>query len=160
GSFSSCRISCRRVRKSVIVEAKKKNKVDSQSFVAKPDEATGPFPEALLLKEKKVEKMENFFLSLQMLKKVKLGEIKLSEFLNLQLEGDQNLERMRHYEVVYLIHEKHFEEVESVNTKVQGNIYISISISQERRKLNDWGMRRVAYNIKKATNANYIFDEL
>lgn len=28
---------------------------------------------------------------------------------------------MRHYEVVYLIHEKHDEEVGSVNEKVQGH---------------------------------------
>lgn len=39
-------------RKSVIVGAKKNNKKeDTHSFVAKPDEATGPFPEAVLLKE-------------------------------------------------------------------------------------------------------------
>lgn len=28
---------------------------------------------------------------------------------------------MRHYEVVYLIHEDHKDEVENVNTKVQGD---------------------------------------
>ena len=47
------------LRKSVIVEAKKsnknnnnkKNKQDTHSFVAKPDETTGPYPEAILLKE-------------------------------------------------------------------------------------------------------------
>ena len=33
---------------------------------------------------------------------------------------------VRHYEVVYLIHEKHEEEVESVNEKVQGDLCISI----------------------------------
>lgn len=43
-------------RKSVIVGAKKNNnkekkKNDNHSFVSKPDEATGPFPEAVLLKE-------------------------------------------------------------------------------------------------------------
>ena len=39
-------------RKSVIVGAKKNNdKEDTHSFVAKPDEATGPFPESVLLKE-------------------------------------------------------------------------------------------------------------
>lgn len=68
----------------------------------------------------------------------------LYEFLDLQLQSDLNEERskfhlfetrfnltglmmcslmffvVRHYEVVYLIHEKHAEEVESVNEKVQG----------------------------------------
>lgn len=29
----------------------KKKKEDSHSFIAKPDEATGPFPEAVLLRE-------------------------------------------------------------------------------------------------------------
>ena len=39
-------------RKSVIVGAKKnKDKEDTHSFVAEPDEATGPFPESVLLKE-------------------------------------------------------------------------------------------------------------
>lgn len=39
--------------KSVILCAKKKNdeKEDRHSFIAKPDEAIGPFPEAVLLKE-------------------------------------------------------------------------------------------------------------
>ena len=38
-------------RRSVMVRAKKKkDKQDSHSFVPKPDEATGPFPEAVLLK--------------------------------------------------------------------------------------------------------------
>lgn len=36
---------------------------------------------------------------------------------------------MRHYEVVYLIHEKHEEEVGSVNEKVQGNTYFYLSVS-------------------------------
>lgn len=42
------------LRKSVIVEVKKKTKKerpDNHSFVPKPDEATGPFPESVLLKE-------------------------------------------------------------------------------------------------------------
>lgn len=36
---------------------------------------------------------------------------------------------VRHYEVVYLIHEKHAEEVGSVNEKVQGNTYFYLSVS-------------------------------
>lgn len=40
-----------RQRLSVIVGAKKKRKEDTHHFVPKPDEATGPFPEAVLLKE-------------------------------------------------------------------------------------------------------------
>lgn len=46
-------ISANRLRKSVVAEAKKKKKdsVDGHNFVPKPDEATGVFPEAVLLKE-------------------------------------------------------------------------------------------------------------
>lgn len=33
---------------------------------------------------------------------------------------------VRHYEVVYLIHEDHKDEVENVNTKVQGDFLVSL----------------------------------
>ncbi|KAE8724655.1 Chaperone DnaJ-domain superfamily protein isoform 1 [Hibiscus syriacus] len=60
------------------------------------------------------------------------------------------LGRLRHYEVVYLIHEKHDEGVEKVNEKVQDFL-------REKKgrvwRLNDWGLRRLAYKIKKAKNA-------
>ncbi|XAR57334.1 hypothetical protein NMG60_11025425 [Bertholletia excelsa] len=60
---------------------------------------------------------------------------------------------MRHYEVVYLIHEDHAKEVESVNLKVQDFI-------REKKgriwRFSDWGLRRLAYKIKKAKNAHYI----
>lgn len=32
-------------------DKKKKKKIDSHSFAPKPDEATGPFPESVLLRE-------------------------------------------------------------------------------------------------------------
>ena len=46
-------ISANRLRKSLVVEAKKKKKdsEDAHNFFPKPDEATGVFPEAVLLKE-------------------------------------------------------------------------------------------------------------
>ncbi|CAI9765808.1 unnamed protein product [Fraxinus pennsylvanica] len=60
---------------------------------------------------------------------------------------------VRHYEVVYLIHENHKEEVEQVNTKVQ-------EFLEEKKgkiwRFSDWGMRRLAYKIQKAKNAHYI----
>ncbi|KAF8394703.1 hypothetical protein HHK36_020920 [Tetracentron sinense] len=137
-----------RRRKSVIAEAKKKKKDDSHSFVAKPDEATGPFPEAVLLREAKVK------ITFRLLPEfADAEEEKFFEFLNLQLESDLNVEQMRHYEVVYLIHEDRVEEVRSVNSKVEDFI-------REKKgkiwRLNDWGLRRLAYKIKKAKNANYI----
>lgn len=132
----------------MIVGAKKKsNKQDAHSFVPKPDEATGPFPEAVLLKQKKVEKDGEFLPEF-----ADADEEKIYQVLKLQLENDLQVESLRHYEVVYLIHEKHADEVEKVNQKVQDFL-------REKRgkiwRLNDWGMRRLAYKIQKAKNAHY-----
>ncbi|CAL9174289.1 unnamed protein product [Musa hybrid cultivar] len=133
----------------VATGAKKRNKkVDSHSFAPRPDESTGPFPEAVLLK-KKVVKEDGRVLP----EFADDEEEKLFEFLSLQLESDLNLERMRHYEVVYLIHEDHADEVDTVISKVQEFI-------REKKgriwRLNNWGLRRLAYKIRKATHANYV----
>ncbi|XP_043724015.1 uncharacterized protein LOC122671001 [Telopea speciosissima] len=138
-----------RGRNSVVVAAKKKKeKVDSHSFVPKPDEATGPFPEAVLLKEKELQEDGRLLPEF-----ADAEEEKLYEYLNLQLESDLNVERVRHYEVVYLIHEDHVEEVSSVVSKIEDFI-------KEKKgkiwRLNDWGLRRLAYSIQKAKHANYI----
>ncbi|KAG5240247.1 REGULATOR OF FATTY-ACID COMPOSITION family protein [Salix suchowensis] len=144
------------LRKSVIVEAKKsnknnnnkKNKQDTHSFVAKPDETTGPYPESILLKEKKAQEDGRVLPEF-----ADAEEEKLFEVLNLALQSELNVERVRHYEVVYLIHEKHDEEVGSVNEKVQD------FVREKKGKIwrfNDWGMRRLAYKIQKAKNAHYI----
>ncbi|KAM2348697.1 hypothetical protein ACFX1X_012297 [Malus domestica] len=140
-SFSSRRPFPVGVRRSVIVGARKnsnkeKNKEDNHSFASKPDEATGPFPESVLLRQKKVQEDE-----------------KVYEFLKLQLQSDLNEERMRHYELVYLIHEKHAEEVGSVKEKMEE------FLGQKKARIwrvSDWGMRRLAYQIKKAKNAYYV----
>ncbi|KZV58712.1 REGULATOR OF FATTY-ACID COMPOSITION 3 family protein [Dorcoceras hygrometricum] len=125
----------------------KRKKDDAYSFVLKPDEATGPFPEAVLLKQKNIEDgrlMPEF---------ADVEERELFEFLNLKLETDTEVGQMRHYEVVYLIHEKHNEEVENVSLKVQ-------EFLKEKKgrmwRFSDWGMRKLAYKIKKAKNAHYI----
>ncbi|CAI0429461.1 unnamed protein product [Linum tenue] len=80
-------------------------------------------------------------------------EEELYDFLNLELQSDLKDNLMRHYEVVYLIHEKHAEEVDAVNEKVQDFL-------REKKgkiwRMNDWGMRRLAYKIQKAKNAHYI----
>ncbi|KAL8484724.1 hypothetical protein ACS0TY_027140 [Phlomoides rotata] len=126
----------------------KKKKEDSHSFIAKPDEATGPFPEAVLLRERKVEEDGRLMPEFE-----DVEERDLFEALNLQLESDMDVDRMRHYEVVYLIHEDHKDEVENVNTKVRE------FLEEKKAKIwrfNDWGMRRLAYKIQKAKNAHYI----
>ncbi|KAG6408364.1 hypothetical protein SASPL_131369 [Salvia splendens] len=127
---------------------KKKRKDDSHSFASKPDEATGPYPEAVLLKQRSVEEdgrlMPEF---------ADVEERELFEALNLLLESDTNVDQMRHYEVVYLIHEDYKDEVENVNTKVRDFL-------EEKKgkvwRFSDWGLRRLAYKIKKAKNAHYI----
>ncbi|KAL5782087.1 hypothetical protein ACOSP7_007116 [Xanthoceras sorbifolium] len=143
-------------RKSVIVRAKKntnnknnyKNKEDSDNLFFKPDESDVFFPEAVLLKEKKVQEDGRVLPEF-----ADAEEEKLYEFLNIQLQSESKVDRMRHYEVVYLIHEKHAEEVGSVNEKVQDFL-------REKKgkiwRLNDWGLRRLAYKIQKAKNAHYI----
>ncbi|XP_061352765.1 protein REGULATOR OF FATTY ACID COMPOSITION 3, chloroplastic [Gastrolobium bilobum] len=134
---------------SVIVNARKKDKKeDSHSFVPKPEEVTGFFPEAVLLKKKTVEEDGKLLPEFE-----DAEERELYESLMLDLESDMDVELMRHYEVVYLIHEKHEEEVAAVNQKVQDFL-------REKKgrvwRLNDWGMRKLAYKIKKANNAHYI----
>ncbi|KAL6623579.1 hypothetical protein ACP70R_033458 [Stipagrostis hirtigluma subsp. patula] len=123
-------------------------RVDKHSFAPKDGEATGPFPEAVLLRKKMAR--EDGQVSPEF---ADADEEKLYEFLNIQLESDLNLKRMRHYEVVYLIHEDRVEEVEDVVSKVQDFV-------REKKgriwRLNNWGLRRLAYKIKKATHANYI----
>nr|POE95561.1 30s ribosomal protein s6 [Quercus suber] len=141
---------CAGHRDSVIVGAKKNHKnkkPDTHSFVPKPEEATEFFPEAVLLKEKKFQ--DGKFLP----EFADAEEQNLYETLMLQLESEMVVEQMRHYEVVYLIHEMHAEEVGSVNEKVQ-------DFFREKKgkiwRVSDWGMRRLAYKIQKAKNAHYI----
>ncbi|KAA8531191.1 hypothetical protein F0562_005895 [Nyssa sinensis] len=150
--YSSLGPFSQRLRTAVIVAAKKdkKNnkKVDTHSFVSKPDEAIGPFPEAVLLKKKKLQEDGRLLPEF-----ADPEEEKLFESLNLKLESALNIERMRHYEVVYLIHEDRKEEVGSVNSKVE-------EFLREKKgkiwRFSDWGLRRLAYKIKKAKNAHYI----
>ncbi|KAG6575140.1 hypothetical protein SDJN03_25779, partial [Cucurbita argyrosperma subsp. sororia] len=149
-SFRTLNLPTGFARKSVVVAAKKSNsnKDDGHRSVPKPDETTGFFPEAVLLKEKRVAEDGQFLPEF-----ADAEEEKLYEYLNLQLESESKVLQMRHYEVVFLIHEKNAEEVESVNEKVQGFI-------REKKgkiwRLSDWGMRRLAYKIKKANYAHYI----
>ncbi|KAJ8528895.1 hypothetical protein K7X08_030635 [Anisodus acutangulus] len=140
-----------KLRTSVVASASNKDnkkKSDSHSFVPKPDEATGPFPEAVLLRERKVQEDGRLLPEF-----ADAEEEELFEALNMQLESDLNVDQMRHYEVVYLIHEDRADEVESVNAKVQE------FLEEKKGKLwrfSDWGMRRLAYKIQKAARAHYI----
>ncbi|KAK7246240.1 hypothetical protein RIF29_41101 [Crotalaria pallida] len=134
---------------SVIVSARKKyDKEDSHSFVPKPDEVTGFFPEAVLLKKKTVQEDGKALPEFE-----DDDERQLFESLMLDLDTDMSVELLRHYEVMYLIHEKHAEEVAAVNEKIQDFL-------REKKgrvwRLNDWGMRKLAYKIQKASSAHYM----
>ncbi|KAK1436897.1 hypothetical protein QVD17_02681 [Tagetes erecta] len=140
-------------RKSVVMAAKKNNdsekkKEDRHSFVARPDETTGIFPESVLLKEKVVQEDGQLLPEF-----ADAEEQELYEALNLMLESDLDAEQNRHYEVVYLIHENFEEEVEKVNLKIQE--FLSEKKGRVHR-FSDWGLRRLAYKIQKAKNAHYI----
>ncbi|KAL5205303.1 hypothetical protein ABZP36_033512 [Zizania latifolia] len=110
------------VRRFVVAAAAKKRRgkggeaeerVDNHSFAPKAGEATGPFPEAVLLRKKMMKDDGQVAPEF-----ADADEEKLYEFLNIQMESDLNLKRMRHYEVVYLIHEDCVEEVEDVVSKI------------------------------------------
>ncbi|XP_031484805.1 uncharacterized protein LOC116253942 [Nymphaea colorata] len=135
-----------RARRWVAAGARKK-KVDSHSFVAKPEEA-GFFPESVLLKPKKTQEDGRVLPEF-----ADAEEEQLYEWLNLKMESHLNQERIRHYEVVYLIHQDRVEEVEDVVSKFQDFV-------KEKNgkiwRLNNWGLRQLAYKIKKTTHANYI----
>ncbi|CAI0467547.1 unnamed protein product [Linum tenue] len=144
-------LNLRRESTAAVRARKKKDKKyedDSHYFAPKQDESTGPFPEAVLLRQKQVQEDGSVM--------PEFGddeEEELYDFLNLELQSDLKDDLMRHYEVVYLIHEKHAEEVDAVNEKVQDFL-------REKKgkiwRMNDWGMRRLAYKIQKAKNAHYI----
>ncbi|KAE9594885.1 hypothetical protein Lal_00013334 [Lupinus albus] len=134
---------------SVIVSARKKNNTDdSHSSVPKPDESTGFFPEAVLLKKRTVEEDGKVLPEFE-----DDEERQVFESLMLDVETDMNVELMRHYEVMYLIHENHAEEVAAVNEKIQ-------EFLREKKgrvwRLNDWGIRKLAYKIQKAKSAHYM----
>ncbi|KAL5097821.1 hypothetical protein RYX36_002148 [Vicia faba] len=134
---------------SLVTNATKKGKKeDSHSFVPKFGEVTGFFPESVLLKKKVVEEDGKLLPEFE-----DDDERKLYESLTLKVETDMNAELLRHYEIVYLIHEKHDEEVASVNEKIQDFL-------REKKatvwRFSDWGMRKLAYKIQKANNAHYI----
>ncbi|MCO5557347.1 hypothetical protein L7F22_010910 [Adiantum nelumboides] len=73
--------------------------------------------------------------------------------LDLLFETDQMLKIARHYEVVLLVHEDHVNQLQDIIQKVKDFI-------EEKKgkihRLNDWGIRKLAYKIKKARRANYI----
>eukprot|EP00252_Welwitschia_mirabilis_P024508 TRINITY_DN7302_c0_g1_i1.p1 TRINITY_DN7302_c0_g1~~TRINITY_DN7302_c0_g1_i1.p1 ORF type:complete len:324 (-),score=97.96 TRINITY_DN7302_c0_g1_i1:331-1302(-) len=132
-------------RRSVVAMGKKVSKNEENSWLF--EEPYGPFPEAVLLRKKDKTNMESG---------PEFADVKDEELLTaleLELESAMENQQARHYEIMYLIHERHASEVQNVVTKI--NSFIG-----ERKgkiwRFNDWGMRNLAYKIKKAKKANYV----
>ncbi|XP_078168837.1 translation elongation factor EF1B/ribosomal protein S6 family protein [Carex rostrata] len=148
---SSCNCNKLRRGRGALLQVGAKKKKSGRSKRGRPEDNPNDaifFPEAVLLK-KKVVKEDGKLLP----EFADAEEEKLYQALSLQLESSLNLERMRYYEVVFLIHEKHDAETEEIVTKVEdfirekkGRIY----------RINDWGLRMLAYEIKKSLEAHYI----
>ncbi|KAM7255768.1 hypothetical protein ACFE04_011509 [Oxalis oulophora] len=143
-SLSSSSSSC--IRRPIAVAAAAASNKSNNNY-KKPDDEFF-FPEALLLKQKKVQQdgqLQPDFADEE--------EMELFQFLNLPLETQlPSQTNRRHYELVYLIHEKHDHEVDQVNQTIQD------FLKEKKGKVwrfNDWGLRRLAYKIKKAKKAHY-----
>ncbi|XP_002965585.2 glutamic acid-rich protein [Selaginella moellendorffii] len=80
-------------------------------------------------------------------------EDEIQPFLELQRESAMRLRTMKHYEIMYLVHEAKVGELKEIVDKFTGFV-------KEKKgriwRFNDWGMRRLAYKIKKTWHANYI----
>uniref|UniRef100_A0A0D6R7V0 GATA-type domain-containing protein n=1 Tax=Araucaria cunninghamii TaxID=56994 RepID=A0A0D6R7V0_ARACU len=133
-------------RRPLVVFMASKSGKNQHSAVPLPEEPYEYFPEAVLLQKegKKELPLPDF---------ADVSEEELLTSLDLQLESNMDVKTTRHYEIMYLIHEDYADEVQEVVSKVKDFI-------EERKgtiwRLNDWGMRRLAYKIKKARRANYI----
>jgi len=77
----------------------------------------------------------------------------LQAFLDLQLQTDYDLDDGRHYEIMFLVPEKDFEKVPDVIKKVEAFVAEQKGLIW---RVNDWGLRRLAYKIKKNERANYV----
>lgn len=77
----------------------------------------------------------------------------LQAFLDLELQTNYDLDDARHYEIMFLVPENQVEKVPDVIKKVEA------FVAKQKGKIwrvNDWGLRRLAYKIKKNDRANYV----
>ncbi|KAG0586611.1 hypothetical protein KC19_2G103300 [Ceratodon purpureus] len=77
----------------------------------------------------------------------------LQAFLDLELQTNYDLDDARHYEIMFLVPEDQVEKVPDVIKKVEA------FVEEQKGKVwrvNDWGLRRLAYKIKKNEKANYV----
>ncbi|BBM97425.1 small subunit ribosomal protein S6 [Marchantia polymorpha subsp. ruderalis] len=100
------------------------------------------------LEKKKEQSFEEFLPDFD-----ELSKDELQSFLNLELQSGLDMDTYKHYEIMFVIHEKNAEEVQTVIEKVTGFVLANKGFIY---RINDWGMRRLAYKIKKAEKGNYV----
>ena len=62
-------------------------------------------------------------------------------------------QRLRHYEIVFLVHPDQSEQVPQMIERYRGMIE---GVGGHFHRLEDWGRRQLAYPIKKAHKAHYV----
>eukprot|EP00850_Spirogloea_muscicola_P007362 SM000037S13497 [mRNA] locus=s37:278868:280166:- [translate_table: standard] len=77
----------------------------------------------------------------------------LELLLELEFESGKDAEINRHYEIMFLVGENHLEEVPKVVKSVQAFVD---GCHGKTWRLNDWGLRTLAYPIQKQRRANYV----
>ncbi|KAL2645102.1 hypothetical protein R1flu_012689 [Riccia fluitans] len=81
----------------------------------------------------------------------------LQGYLNLELQSGLDMDTYKHYEIMFIIHEKNVDEVQAVIEKVTGFVLENKGFIY---RINNWGLRRLAYKIKKAEKGNYVLMNL
>eukprot|EP00850_Spirogloea_muscicola_P001606 SM000006S19371 [mRNA] locus=s6:335220:336607:- [translate_table: standard] len=82
-----------------------------------------------------------------------LDDEDLELLLELEFESGKDAEINRHYEIMFLVGENHLEEVPKVVKSVQAFVD---GCHGKTWRLNDWGLRTLAYPIQKQRRANYV----
>ncbi|KAL2645135.1 hypothetical protein R1flu_012722 [Riccia fluitans] len=77
----------------------------------------------------------------------------LQGYLNLELQSGLDMDTYKHYEIMFIIHENNVDEVQAVIEKVTGFVLENKGFIY---RINNWGLRRLAYKIKKAEKGNYV----
>ncbi|KAL3701638.1 hypothetical protein R1sor_019660 [Riccia sorocarpa] len=77
----------------------------------------------------------------------------LQGYLNLELQSGLDMDSYKHYEIMFIIHEKNVDEVQAVIDKVSAFVQDNKGFIY---RINNWGLRRLAYKIKKAEKGNYV----
>ncbi|MBM4222619.1 MAG: 30S ribosomal protein S6 [Gammaproteobacteria bacterium] len=69
------------------------------------------------------------------------------------MTAEQTAQTFRHYEIVFLVHPDHSDQVKAMIDRYQKLI---TSVGGSITRLEDWGRRQLAYPIKKVHKAHYV----